>query len=70
MLLLFWTWLMGMIVCMNGLEVASLSDGIIVSNGENISIIEGEWTLLLTIHESGVRHRLEAHTELVGRGHE
>ena len=54
------------VLCMtqvNGLKFATLPDGIIVSNGENISIIEGEWTLLLTIHESGVRHRLDAHTE-------
>ena len=45
---------------MNGLDIRPISDGIIVTKGQNISIIEGEWTLLLTIHENDVSNGLEA----------
>ena len=61
MLLLYILGMIGSMTGMNG------SDGIIVSPGENISIIEGEWTLLLTIHEDGIAHRLVTHAELVER---
>ena len=37
----------------NGLDIQQLPEGIIVSKGDNITIIEGEWTLLHTIHEDG-----------------
>ena len=59
-------WMLG-VSGMNGLDIRQLSDGIIVTKGQNISIIEGEWTLLLTIHERDVSHGLEAHAELVNR---
>ena len=71
--LLLWMYLVGMAGCMigvNGLDIQQLSDGIIVSRGENISIIEGEWTLLLTIHEDGIAHQLATHARLVRRAHE
>ena len=55
---------------MNALKFESLPDGLIVSKGDTINIIEGEWTLLLTIQESGVRHQVAAHTELVTRAQE
>ena len=60
----------GTIVCMlgvNGLDIQQLPDSIIVSKGDNITIIEGEWTLLLTIHEDGIAHQLAAHARLVQR---
>ena len=55
---------------MNALKFESLPDGIIVSKGDTINIIEGEWTLLLTIQESGVRHQVATHAELVTRTQE
>ena len=64
---------LGMIVSMlgvNGLEFKRLSDGIIVTRGENLSVIAGEWTLLLTIHEDGVHQRLQTHSGLVQRATE
>ena len=51
----------------NGLSFNRLEDGIIVTRGENLSVIEGEWTLLLTIREDGIVHGLETHAELVDR---
>ena len=71
--LLLWMYLVGMIVSMlgvNGLEFKRLSDGIIVTRGENLSVIAGEWTLLLTIHEDGVHQRLQTHSGLVQRATE
>ena len=61
---------LGMIVSMigvSGLDIKPLTDGIIVSRGSDIRIIEGEWTLLLTIHEDDVAHGLATHAELVMR---
>ena len=61
------------VVCMigligvNGLDIKPLTDGIMVSRGNNISIIESEWTLLLTIHEDGITHGLATHAKLVTR---
>ena len=52
---------------MNALEFDQMRDGINVSHRKNISIIEGEWTLLLAINEDGVDHRMATHLELVGR---
>ena len=69
MLLVYLIWMLG-VKSMNGLEFEKLPDRIIVSQGENISFIEGEWTLLLTIHEDGVRHRLATHVELVRQSQE
>ena len=66
MLLSYFVCFVGM-TGMNAMECERLPDGIIVFKGENTSIIEGEWTLLLTIHEDGVAHRLATHTELVRR---
>ena len=51
----------------NGLRFDKLDDGIIVSHGENVSIIEGEWTVLLTIRESGASYRLDIHKRLAAR---
>ena len=68
--LLLWMYLVGMAGCMigiNGLDIKPISDGIIVSRGANMSVIEGEWTLLLTIHEDGIIHGLRTHTDLVAR---
>ena len=62
-------WMVGM-TGMNALKFETLPDGIIVSKGDTINIIEGEWTLLLTIQESGVRHQVATHVELVTRAHE
>ena len=60
-------------VCMFGLAGANslrfdkLDDGIIVSHRANVSIIEGEWTVLLTIRESGASYRLDIHKRLAAR---
>ena len=69
MLLLYLVWMFGM-NGMNGLDIHQISDGIIVTKGDNISIIEGEWTLLLTIREDGVARGLETHADLVTRARE
>ena len=53
------------VIGVHGLDIQPLPDGIIVSQGDNITIIEGEWTLLLTIHEDGMAHQLAAHARLV-----
>ena len=66
MLLWYLVWMFGM-NGMNGLDIRPLSDGIIITEGQNLSIIEGEWTLLLTIHEDGVTRGLKTHDELVTR---
>ena len=52
---------------LNGLSFDRLEDGIIVTRGNNMSVIEGEWTLLLTIHEDGIVHGLKTHADLVNR---
>ena len=70
MFLLYLVWILGINDVMNALEFDQMRDGIIVSHGKNIGIIEGEWTLLLTIHEDGVDHRMVTHLELVGRARE
>ena len=62
-------WMLG-VTGMNGLDIRPISDGIIITRGQNISIIEGEWTLLLTIHENDVSNGLDAHKELVNRAKE
>ena len=51
----------------NGLDIRQLSDGIIVTKGENLSVVEGEWTLLLTIHEDDITRGLATHEDLVNR---
>ena len=62
----YFAWMIGL--CgVNGLEFSKLSDGIIVTRGENLSVIAGEWTLLLTIHEGDITHGLVTHAELVSR---
>ena len=69
LLLLYWGLIVG-IHGVNALQFNKLSDGIIVTKGQNMSVIEGEWTLLLTIQEDGIEQRLTTHTELVRRAHE
>ena len=64
---LYFIWVIGLsgMNGLNGLSFDRLEDGIIVTRGNNMSIIEGEWTLLLTIHEDGITHGLAAHAQLV-----
>ena len=57
-------WMLG-VNGMNGLSFDKLDDG--VTKGDNMSVIEGEWTLLLTIHEDGIVHGLKTHADLVNR---
>ena len=52
---------------MNGLSFDKLDDGIIVTKGDNMSVIEGEWTLLLTIHEDDITRGFATHADLVNR---
>ena len=69
MLLLYLVWMIGL-NGMNGLDIHQISDGIIITKGHNLSVIEGEWTLLLTIHEGDVTNGLQAHAELVKKAKE
>ena len=66
MLLLYLVWMFGM-NGMNGLDIHQISDGIIVTKGDNMSVIAGEWTLLLTIHGDGITRGLATHADLVNR---
>ena len=70
MLLLYLVWMIGISAGINGLNIQPISDGVIVTKGQNLSLIEGEWTLLLTVHENDISSGLEAHKELVNRAKE
>ena len=63
MILLYIGWMFG-VLGVNALKFDTLPDGIIVSTGENINVIEGEWTVLLTVHKTSLRYTIIANKSL------
>ena len=60
-------WMIGLSVVVNALDINKIDDGIIVTSGEDINIIEGEWNVLLTVHKTSLSYKMGLHDSLTDK---